>query len=74
MGGGIIAHEVGHNLGMKHDFAPLHGGDPKVDGKENPHSTNYCNKKGGFHLKLLDFPFQLFELPFKKPFYLQVEL
>ena len=26
LGGGLISHEVGHNLGMHHDFGFKHGG------------------------------------------------
>ena len=40
------AHEIGHNLGMAHDFAVIHGGNLKADGKEDPDSTNPCNHKG----------------------------
>ena len=34
-----MAHEIGHNLGMSHDWAKKHGG------KSNP-----CNKKGNLYL------------------------
>ena len=58
--GGLLAHEIGHNLGMYHDFDVIHGGtDCKkcTDTQNSKTSTNACNKKGGFHLHLLDFPF-----------------
>jgi len=41
VGGGLLAHEIGHNLGMEHDFDEAHGGNG--DWKT---SKNACNHKG----------------------------
>ena len=35
-----MAHEIGHNLGLWHDFQPIHGGNGQPDG------PGPCNKKG----------------------------
>ena len=51
--GGLLAHEIGHNLGMIHDFDKRHGGTdcPKCTATQNSQtSTNACNKQGWFHL------------------------
>ena len=39
--GGLLSHEIGHNLGMYHDFSTTHGG---TGFSEN--STNSCNNQG----------------------------
>ena len=36
----IIAHEIGHNLGLRHDFDVGHGGNNK------PSGPGHCNRKG----------------------------
>ena len=36
----VMAHEIGHNLGIYHDFDSTHGGESKED------ATNACNKQG----------------------------
>ena len=40
----ILAHEMGHNFGMYHDFDPKHGGD-----------TSPCNGKGIMSYGSVDF-------------------
>jgi hypothetical protein len=58
--GGLLAHEIGHNLGMHHDFDVTHGGtdcESCTATQNSESSTNACNNQGGFHLHLLDFPF-----------------
>lgn len=37
----IFAHELGHNLGMRHDFDERHGGNG-----QSQWSSNWCNGKG----------------------------
>jgi len=42
--GGLVAHEVGHNLGMKHDFDEKHGGQSSSCNQDN-HIMAYGNSK-----------------------------
>ena len=39
-----MAHEVGHNLGMKHDFDEAHGGDSSSCNQDN-HIMSYGSSK-----------------------------
>ena len=38
--GELLCHEIGHNLGMRHDFDEEHGGDG------SPNSGGYCDGQG----------------------------
>ena len=43
----MLAHETGHNLGMYHDFAILHGGGGSGTDQT---STNPCNHQGTVYI------------------------
>ena len=49
-----MAHEIGHNLGMFHDFDPKHGG----DSTEAEESNNACNKQGFMSYNIVEGPNQ----------------
>ena len=48
----LMGHEIGHNLGMFHDFDSMHGGDSTEE------STNACNKQGFMSYNLVTGPNQ----------------